>query len=213
MPRHKDADRQEIITHTRQSLLQAATAEFAREGYAGANVNRISQAAGFAKGTIYNYFPSKRSLMLALIGEIAQAHLSYVSERVTARDDPARRLERFFEAGFDWVAENRDRGRVMVITLNGPDPEFKSTMYDAYRPMFQLVGRDIVAAGVERGAFRPVDPEGAARLLMTIYLGVASQVNERGRPWFTAAQVTDLLLDGLRRQDRDTVEECDERPG
>jgi AcrR family transcriptional regulator len=213
MPRHKETDRQGTMAHTRQLLLQAATAEFAREGYAGANVNRISRAAGFAKGTIYNYFPSKRALMLALIAEIAQAHFSYVSERVTAQDDPARRLEHFFEAGFDWVAENLDRGRVMIVTLNGPDPEFKGTMYEAYRPMFQLVGLDIVAAGVERGTFRRVDPEGAAQLLMTIYLGVASQVNERGRPWFTPAQVTDLLLDGLRRQDRDTVKECDERPG
>jgi hypothetical protein len=36
---------------------------------------------------------------------------------------------------------------------------------------------------------------------MTIYLGVASQVNEQGKPWFSPDQVTDLLLDGLRKQD------------
>jgi hypothetical protein len=35
---------------------------------------------------------------------------------------------------------------------------------------------------------------------MTIYLGVCSQLNEQGRPWFHPDQVTDLLLDGLRRQ-------------
>jgi AcrR family transcriptional regulator len=200
MPRYKETDRQESMGRTRQLLLQAATAEFAREGYAGANINRISRAAGFAKGTIYNYFPSKRALMLALMDEIARAHFAYVSEHVAQENAPVRRLECFFEAGFAWVTENLDPARVMIATLNGPDPEFKLTMYEAYQPMFQLVGRDIVALGVERGLFRQVEPIAAANLLMTIYLGVGSQVNDEGRHWFTPAQVTDLLLDGLRKQ-------------
>ena len=200
MPRHKKTDRQEIMGQTRQLLLQAATEEFAREGYAGANINRISRAAGFAKGTIYNYFDSKRALMLALVDEIARAHFSSVSEGVSQEDDPARRLERFFEAGFAWVTGNLDQAQVMITTLNGPDPEFKLHMYEAYQPMFQLVGRDIITVGVQRGVFRQVEPVSAARLLMTIYLGVGSRLNEQGRPWFSPDQVTDLLLDGLRRQ-------------
>jgi hypothetical protein len=97
------------------------------------------------------------------------------------------------------VTENLDQGRVMIATLNGPDLAFKVHMYEAYQPMFQLVGREIVAVGVERGIFRQVEPEAAARLLMTIYLGVGSQVNEQGRHWFSPAEVTALLLDGLRK--------------
>ena len=202
MPRYKNSDRQEIMGQTRQRLLQAATTEFAREGYARANINRISRAAGYAKGTVYNYFASKRALMMALIDEIAEAHFDYVAGHVLQEDIPARRLERFFEAGFDWVTDNLHRARVMFITLNGPDREFKVHMYEVYQPMFQLVGRDIVALGVEQESFRQVDPEMAANLLMTIYLGVGSQVNERGKHWFTPGQVTDLLLDGLRKQNQ-----------
>ena len=200
MPRHKQSERQEIMSQTRQRLLQAATGEFAREGYAQANVNDISRAAGFAKGTIYNYFDSKRALMLALIDEIAASHFAYVSAPVDQQQDPARRLERFFEAGFAWVTENLDQGRVMIATLNGPDPDFKLHMYEAYQPMFQLVGQEIVAAGIEQGVFRRLEPEAAARLLMTIYLGVGSQVSQRGVHWFSPAEVTILLLDGLRKQ-------------
>jgi AcrR family transcriptional regulator len=200
MPRYKETDRQEIMDQTRQSLLQAAAAEFAREGYARANINHISQSAGFAKGTIYNYFSSKRALMLALIDEIARAHFDYISECVAQKDDPVRRLERFFEAGFAWVTDNLDQARVMITTLNGPDPEFKLHMYEAYQPMFQLVGRGIVADGVERELFYQVEPAAIARLLMTIYLGVASQVNEQGKLWFSPDEVTDLLLDGLCKQ-------------
>ena len=200
MPRYKETERQEMRGQTRQMLLQAATAEFARQGYAQANINRISQSAGFAKGTVYNYFVSKRALMLALIDEIARAHFDYVSEHVLRQDDPVRRLELFYEAGFTWVTDNLEQARVMITTLNGSDLEFKLCMYGAYQPMFQLAGSDIVAVGVERGLFRQVEPEATARLLMTIYLGVASQVNEQGRPWFSPDQVTELLLDGVRKQ-------------
>jgi len=85
MPRHKDAEREQVMSQTRQLLLEAAAEEFAREGYAGANINRISRAAGFAKGTIYNYFSSKRALMLALIDAIAETHLApHVIQNVVA---------------------------------------------------------------------------------------------------------------------------------
>jgi len=202
VPRYKKTDRQEIMGQTRQLLLHAAAAEFAREGYAGANINRISQSAGFAKGTVYNYFSSKRALMLALIDEISRAHFDYVSEHVLHKEDAAHRLERFFDAGFAWVMDNLEYARVMITTLNGPDLEFKLHMYEAYQPMFQLVGVDIIAVGVERGILSPVEPVATARLLMTIYLGVASQVNEQGKLWFSPDQVTDLLLNGLRKQDK-----------
>jgi hypothetical protein len=88
----------------------------------------------------------------------------------------------------------------MMSTLNGPDPEFKGYMYEVYQPMFQLVGRDILAAGIIEGSFRQLEPESTARLLMIIYLGIASQVNERGEPWFPPTLVTDLLLNGMREQ-------------
>jgi AcrR family transcriptional regulator len=53
----------------RARLLAAAAQEFARAGFERANVDGISLAAGYAKGTIYNYFPSKEELFLAVVEE------------------------------------------------------------------------------------------------------------------------------------------------
>ena len=198
MPRHKDKDKDEIMSETRSLLLQAATGEFAREGYANANINTISRNAGFAKGTIYNYFASKRVLMLELIDEIASGHMEFMSQQVLKEDDPARRLELFFEAGFSWVTENLDQGLVLFTTLNGPDMEFKTSMYEAYLPMFQLIAQDILALGIEQGIFRQVEPVSTANLIMNIYLGTGSQVNERGEQWFPPKQVSDFCLQALQ---------------
>ena len=197
MPRHPDAERDEIMSETRRMLLDAATEEFARQGYDGANINRIATTAGFAKGTIYNYFPSKRALMLALIGSIAASHLEFVAERVLDEEEPVRRVQRFFEAGAEWIVEHLAQGRVMLNTLNGPDPEFKARMGQAYQPMHQLLVREILAPGVEHGSFRDVDLRTTAALLMTLYLGVGTTVDEQGNPRLAPQRISDFVLHAL----------------
>ncbi len=57
---------------TREKLLETAAKHFAQQGLDGANVDEISVAAGFAKGTLYNYFPSKEELFAAVVEEAAQ---------------------------------------------------------------------------------------------------------------------------------------------
>jgi AcrR family transcriptional regulator len=197
MPRPKDSERDQVKRDTRQLLLQAASEEFARHGYDGANVNRISRAAGFAKGTIYNYFPSKRALMEALIDTIAERHLGYVVGEVGKESDPRRRLERFFEAGFAFVVENLAQARVLITNIYGPDDAFKVHMYAAYRPMFEFVGQEIIAAGIAEGMFRQVEVEATSSLLMTIYLGTASQVDDQGRTFLDPQQVASFALHAL----------------
>ena len=198
MPRHKDAERNEVMSETRRRLLDAATAEFAREGYNGANIDRISRAAGFAKGTIYNYFPSKRALMLALIDEIAATHLEFVAERVRQEVDPVRGLRRFFQAGLEWITHSLCPGRLMLTMLNGPDVEFKLRMRQGYQPMHQLIIDDILAPGMEQGSFRQADPVTTAALLMTLYLGIGTTVDDQGRSPFAPEWISEFVMSGLR---------------
>jgi AcrR family transcriptional regulator len=200
MPRPKEAERNGIMSETRRRLLDAATAEFAKEGYNGANINRISTGAGLAKGTVYNYFPSKRALMLDLIDMIATTHYRFMADQVRQEEDVARRLHRFFQAGSEWIIQNLSQGKVMLTMLNGPDVEFKLRMWQGYQPMHELIIDEILVPGEEQGVLRHEDPRAAAGLLMTIYLGIGSTVDEEGRSWLTPEWVAEFVLAGLRRQ-------------
>jgi AcrR family transcriptional regulator len=198
MARHKESERKQIKSETRRKLLQAAAEEIANLGYDGANINRISEAAGYAKGTIYNYFSSKRELMLALIDQTGKEHYEFIKERVEQEKDPARRVGSFFEAGSIYVEHNLARGRVMIGAVYGHDEEFKLCTYQAYLPFFQFVAQEILALGIAEGTFKEVNVVSTANLLMTIYLGTGSQVDENGRPWLDPGQVAGLVLDGIR---------------
>ena len=198
MPRPPRAAREEILTNTRQQLLEAAATEFAREGYVGANINRISKAAGFAKGTVYNYFPSKRALMLALIDEIAAAHIDFILRQTGPQDDPIQRMERFFGAGFAFVEHHPPQARVIISVIYGSDEEFKQRAYQAYQSLFTTIIQDIVAEGIARGDFRPVDPDLTAALIMSVYLGSCSQLDTEAKIWLDPERVVAFILDGLR---------------
>lgn len=198
MARYKKGERDQERNKMRHLLLKTAAAEIARKGYDAANVNHISTDAGFAKGTIYNYFASKEALMIALIDEIAETHLDYITQSMRGEVAPDLRLKRFVEAGFRFVSEHLSEARVAVAITYGPDEGFKQRLYQAYQPMFQFVSKEIIAAGVAKRVFRQVEPDAMAALIMTIYLGTASQVNERGQPWLDPKQVADFALHALR---------------
>ncbi len=203
MTRIKPDAREQYISQRRRILLDAAAEEFARQGYENANINTISTRAGFAKGTIYNYFPTKQALLLALIDDIAQEHLDLMRAAVLAIDDPAGRLERFFQAGFEYVTAHMHRARAMFNAVYSSNQEQKEYCSQAYQPMFRLVAEQILLPGMQQegslpGTFRQADAGQTAILIMTIYLGTAAQVDEQGRPWLDPGQVAQFVLRALR---------------
>jgi AcrR family transcriptional regulator len=198
MVRIKSEVREQAISQMRKTLLNAAAEEFASNGYDQANINTISTKAGFSKGTIYNYFPSKQALLMALIDSIAQEHLEYMRSAVLTVDEPTGKLEHFFLAGFEYVTTHTHRARVMFNAIYGSDQEQKEYSFRAYQPMFQLVADQILSPGMQQGAFREVKLQPTVLLLMTIYLGTASQVDEQGRPWLDSSVVAGFVLRALR---------------
>lgn len=66
MRRRTQAERR---ADTRARLLGAARRTFARHGYNGTSLDRVSEAAGCTKGAVYDHFGSKAGLFLALLDE------------------------------------------------------------------------------------------------------------------------------------------------
>lgn len=84
--------KQDRAVHTRAVLIRTAAAEFAREGYAGAALSRISQAAGTSVGALTFHFSSKADLAATVIDEAVAAGRAVVDEATAAAGPPLRRL-------------------------------------------------------------------------------------------------------------------------
>jgi len=199
--RHKKIERKSVMQETRQRLLNAAAEEFAAQGYDKANVNRIAESAGFAIGTVYNYFPNKRELMYAFIDETARFHVDYILDRVRNEHDPSKRVKVFFQAGFAFVESHLTQAKAIFNVLNGPDQEFKLRMFQGYQGLFQLLSEEILIPGIDQGVFRQVDPQLTSNLLMLVYLGTGSQFSPQGKLWLEDSFVADFVLHSLKTGD------------
>ena len=79
MTRRRDAQERE---RKRLRLLDIAASEFARVGFDQANINTISERAGFGKGTVYLYTASKEQLFLDVLQEIGNTLATWTNPPV-----------------------------------------------------------------------------------------------------------------------------------
>jgi AcrR family transcriptional regulator len=59
----------EVKVATRRRILEAARDCFSREGFEAATTRDLAAAAGIAAGTLFNYFPAKEAIAMALVAE------------------------------------------------------------------------------------------------------------------------------------------------
>lgn len=76
---------------TRERLLVAARAVFARHGFHGASVEEIASEAGFSTGALYSNFDGKESLFLALMDWEIDQHAREIAGAVAQQASVAAR--------------------------------------------------------------------------------------------------------------------------
>jgi AcrR family transcriptional regulator len=63
---------------TRRRILETAMDRFSRAGFEATTTRDIAAAAGIAAGTLFNYFPSKEAIVMALAAEsLVEAHRQF----------------------------------------------------------------------------------------------------------------------------------------
>jgi AcrR family transcriptional regulator len=76
---------------TRRHLLDAAAAEFARQGFHGASLDAVAAAAGFTKGAVYSNFSSKADLFLAVIDDRMASQTKTLNAEIATVDPSVQR--------------------------------------------------------------------------------------------------------------------------
>jgi AcrR family transcriptional regulator len=109
----------------RAQLLQVARKVFGTSGFHAASMEAVAKEAGVTKPILYDHFPSKKDLYLALI----DADLAVLHEEVRkALDAPIGNRERIresFQAYFDFVDEHAEGFRLLMQEAVGAEREFR----------------------------------------------------------------------------------------
>jgi len=88
---------------TRERIYATAIAEFERAGFAAAQIDRIVEQAGVARGTFYFHFPSKEHVLVELQHRIQDEFVPKLAEM----GPPSRSVAEFFHQVYDLFAASR----------------------------------------------------------------------------------------------------------
>jgi AcrR family transcriptional regulator len=109
----------------RAQLLDVARRVFGNSGFHAVSMETVAKEAGVTKPILYDHFPSKKDLYLALI----DADLAVLHEEVRAAlDSPKGNRERIrasFQAYFDFVDEHAEGFRLLMQETVGAEVEFR----------------------------------------------------------------------------------------
>ena len=87
----------------RKQLLGAAQEVFVAQGYHAAAMDEIADRAGVSKPVLYQHFPSKLELYLALLDQHAERLVDRVREALASTTDNKARVAASVSAYFDFV--------------------------------------------------------------------------------------------------------------
>ncbi|HXO48974.1 MAG TPA: TetR/AcrR family transcriptional regulator [Mycobacterium sp.] len=179
----------------RDRILDAASKVFAAEGFAGATIDAIGQAAGFTKGAVYSNFESKDELFLALLDREFELRGEQIATALESGGDTAAAAQALSRSVLDSVHGHADYYVLFVeYWLRAVrDPELRE----------RLIARRHAAAAdqaqniVESTATAPSGKRLAdlAQLVVTINLGIAME--EVLRPGTIDPDLLANLITGL----------------
>ena len=139
-------------TDVRNRLLRAAFQLFATRGFQATTVEDITQAADVAKGTFFNYFPTKE-LLLTQMGEHRLDILRAALADARLNRKPSRELlHRLLLALVDEPRQSRGMARCMLLGPLSAEPLVSVAGTTIARG--RQILRDILALGQQSGEIR-----------------------------------------------------------
>lgn len=119
-PRRSQADRSAT---TRAKVIEAARDVLCAQGYSGATMHAIRDAAGMSLGAIQHQFPTKAKIMAAVAAEFSAYRTRVYTDAIRRGRTPRESMENLIDANFEMVCRP-EMAAVLEIHLarrNDPD--------------------------------------------------------------------------------------------
>ena len=154
----------------RRQLLDAALEVFVTRGYHAAAMDEIAERAGVSKPVLYQHFPGKLELYLALLDESVEGLIDTVRAALRSTTENKQRVGATFGAYFEFIGGHEEAYRLVFESDLSNEPAVRARLDQVQQECAELVSHVVKEdAGIS-------DDE--ARLLSVAMVGMA-QVSAR----------------------------------
>lgn len=171
--RHRKRRSEEI----RAEIIEAAIAEFALKGFHDTSLADIAKRLGTGPSTIYNYFGSKRDVLVEVVNTTTLTMLTTLTtvageSEITDAQAFREAATRLGNALSDVAVQKPDMFRLMATAMTYPDPSIRELWLAPLRTAVALV-ENFLADGVLAGALRrDLDVSAIATSIVAIPFGI-----------------------------------------
>jgi AcrR family transcriptional regulator len=184
----------------RGRLLQAAAAEFAERGYAGASSESISRRAGMSKATFYEHFSNKEECIIALFDVATDVIMDAQSEATDGAGlkDAVERMRAGTRAFLISLSEHPEFAQTLLVEIIGAGPRAAQRRDQVLQAFADALDEENAAAA-ERGLIaRFASPYDAYAIIGAVTELVSRQVRlGEPRDVLELAPVIDRLILGV----------------
>jgi len=116
---------------------------FVSQGYHAAAMDDIAERAGVSKPVLYQHFPGKLELYLALLDESVGTLLDTVRDALRSNPDPKQRVAATFGAYFEYVGGNGQAYRLVFESDLSNEPAVREKLEEVQRQCAEMVSRAV----------------------------------------------------------------------
>ena len=195
---------QQRSEETHNHLLEAATHLFSKTGYDATGVAEICQAAGVSKGAFYHHFPTKQAVFM----ELLNTYLNGIESGFNLMRQETRNVPQVILQMAELVGSLFQTADIHLPiflefwTQANHDPHIWEAAIAPYR-RYQSYFADMIQEGIDEGSLQPVDAQLAARVLVSLAIGMLMQslFDPQIPNWRSEArQSMELLMNGIARR-------------
>jgi AcrR family transcriptional regulator len=177
-----------------ETILQAAKEQLAQEGYRNLSIRKIAQRCGLASGTIYNYFPTKRDLIVEMMVDYWKGFFDSFLDGEGEDLDLYEQLRRVYDKLRQFVLTFQeswiDVQEVNTQRKRGLDsPQERAYLERLYSLVGDLLRRHSARYGEPAAG---IDPDELARFIV---LGFLTQVYTNQLPYDSFGRILQALID------------------
>jgi len=194
--------KEQMAEARRTQILMGAAQVFSEKGFHKSTTKEIAKAAGVSEGTIYNYFDTKRELLVALMDTVITDSL----KRIIFENPPKNPRELFKAIMRDRFQLAQEKGPVIipVVAEVFSDVELRELLYQ--RVLTPIVGHleQYVQTHIDSGEFRQIDPLVVTRAIVgALVMNFAIKLTNLDPRYADISdevlfeQLVSLFLDGL----------------
>jgi AcrR family transcriptional regulator len=192
----------------KETILEAATALFARKGFSATPTSAIAREAGVAEGLVFHYFKTKKGVLLCILKDVTERYLSGCRARFENCRTGLDAVKALIGFHFEFGAENTDALLVLIRDIPGSFCQnLALTNQNSLNGMYKVlcIWEKCIERGRRDGSLRhDLSPRETAFVIQGMLIGVSRlRLLTSLEASCLSTQATDFCIRALRPRKKD----------